>query len=99
MIEAARLEAGDCKIYALEQAEELVAAVLTFRDGGIRRFYTIYFDPAWAHYSPGQALLFEATALSLEEGLSCDYMTGAISVQAAPCQYIEPAFSRGSRKR
>lgn len=77
MIEAARLEAGDCKIYALEQAEELVAAVLTFRDGGIRRFYTIYFDPAWAHYSPGQALLFEATALSLEEGLSCDYMTGA----------------------
>jgi CelD/BcsL family acetyltransferase involved in cellulose biosynthesis len=50
--------------------------LVTFLDAGIRRFYTIYFDPQWAVYSPGVALVFEATALSLEQGLSCDYMTG-----------------------
>lgn len=54
----------------------IVAGLVTFRDQDIRRFYTIYFDPAWAAYSPGIVLVFEVTARSLAEGLSCDYMTG-----------------------
>ena len=49
---------------------------MTFVDGGTRRFYTTWMDPAWSRHSPGIALLFEATRLTLEQGLDCDYMTG-----------------------
>lgn len=65
-----------CDIFTLESHTTLVAALVTFRDCGIRRFYTIYFDRQWARYSPGTALLFEVTSRSLAEGLDCDYMTG-----------------------
>jgi CelD/BcsL family acetyltransferase involved in cellulose biosynthesis len=65
-----------CEIFTLEKQGLLIAGLVTFRDGPYRRFYTIYFNPAWARFSPGQALLYEATAQSLSEGLSCDYMTG-----------------------
>lgn len=65
-----------CDVFTLESAGTLVAALVTFRDGNTRRFYTTYFDRAWAHYSPGVALLFEATRRTLAEGLDCDYMTG-----------------------
>ena len=72
--------AGDaptqCQIFTLETTSTLVAALVAFQDGEVRRFYTTYFNPEWGHYSPGLALLFEATRLSLAEGLSCDYMTG-----------------------
>lgn len=76
MVAAAALEGNACGIYTLEKGTTLVAALLTFRDGHVRRFYTICFNPAWARHSPGQALLFEVTARSLSEGLRCDYMTG-----------------------
>jgi CelD/BcsL family acetyltransferase involved in cellulose biosynthesis len=65
-----------CDIFAYESAGGLVAALVTFRDGNVRRFYTTYFDERWAKESPGQVLLFEASAESLREGLECDYMTG-----------------------
>jgi hypothetical protein len=55
------------------------AALVTLRDGRVSRFYTTWFDDAWAHYSPGTALLFEVTRRSLAEGLDCDYMTGTQS--------------------
>jgi CelD/BcsL family acetyltransferase involved in cellulose biosynthesis len=75
---AAAATAGDaCEILALEsEGAELVAGLVSFRDGNVRRCYTIYFHPAWAHYSPGIALLYEASARALADGLSCDYMTG-----------------------
>lgn len=77
MVAAAAAEAENCRVFRLEDgAGCIVAGLVTFLDGGVRRFYTIYFDPEWAVYSPGVALVFEATALSLEQGLSCDYMTG-----------------------
>jgi CelD/BcsL family acetyltransferase involved in cellulose biosynthesis len=77
MVAAAALEADKCRVLTLEDgAGCIVAGLVTFLDGEIRRFYTIYFDPEWAVYSPGVALVFEATALSLEQSLSCDYMTG-----------------------
>lgn len=63
-------------VFTLETASTLVAALVTFRDGCTRRFYTTYYDRSWAHFSPGIAVLFEATRLSLAEGLDCDYMTG-----------------------
>jgi len=67
---------GGCDVFTLESAGALVAALVTFRDGVVRRFYTTYYDHAWAHFSPGIALLFESTRRSLEEGFDCDYMTG-----------------------
>lgn len=65
-----------CEIFTYESAGTLVAAVVTFRDGKVRRFYTIYFDQAWSRYSPGTVLLYEVTRRSLATGLECDYMTG-----------------------
>lgn len=76
MMEIAALPESRCEIFTYESVGELVAALVTFRDGNVRRFYTTYFDQRWAKESPGQVLLFEATAESLREGLECDYMTG-----------------------
>jgi CelD/BcsL family acetyltransferase involved in cellulose biosynthesis len=77
MVAIAAVETEKCEVFTLEDNTGcIVAGLVTFLDAGIRRFYTIYFDPEWAVYSPGVALVFEATALSLEQGLSCDYMTG-----------------------
>ena len=73
---AARLGEAPCDVYTLAQGSTLIAALVTFRDGNTRRFYTTYYDHVWAHFSPGIVLLFEVTRLSLEEGLNCDYMTG-----------------------
>ena len=75
LIAAAAL-GNSCDVFTVESAGTLVAALVTFRDERIRRFYTVYYDHDWAHYSPGVALLFEATRRSLAEGLDCDYMTG-----------------------
>jgi CelD/BcsL family acetyltransferase involved in cellulose biosynthesis len=77
MVAAARIEGSGCEVFTLEsESGSLAAGLVSFRDGDVRRCYTIYFDPEWAHYSPGMALLYEVTARSLAEGLSCDYMTG-----------------------
>lgn len=77
MVAVAAADAEKCRVFTLEDgAGCIVAGLVTFLDRAVRRFYTIYFDPEWAVYSPGVALVFEATALSLEQGLSCDYMTG-----------------------
>ena len=65
-----------CEIFTLESAGGLVAALVTFLDRHVRRFYTIYFDQSWAKYSPGMVLLYEVTRRSLEAGIECDYMTG-----------------------
>lgn len=65
-----------CEVFTYESAGELVAALVTFRDGDVRRFYTTYFDRRWAPQSPGQVLLYEITAQSLQDNLDCDYMTG-----------------------
>jgi CelD/BcsL family acetyltransferase involved in cellulose biosynthesis len=74
-----RVAAGDpkfCDVFTYETATRVVAALVTFRHGETRHFYTTYFDREWAELSPGQALLYEATAITLGEGLDCDYMTG-----------------------
>jgi CelD/BcsL family acetyltransferase involved in cellulose biosynthesis len=65
------------EVFTLETAQQIVAALVTFLDEHVRRFYTTYFDRAWAHDSPGTALLFEVTRQSLAQGLECDYMTGS----------------------
>jgi len=77
MVSVAALEGVNCELFTLEDNDgQIIAGLMTFRDHDIRRFYTIYFHPKWARYSPGLALLYEITARSLAEGLNCDYMTG-----------------------
>lgn len=73
---ACREEGSRCEIFTLEHGSTLAAALVTFRDGGVRRFYTIYYNHGWSRFSPGVSLLFEVSRRSLEEGLSFDFMTG-----------------------
>jgi len=76
LVAAAAMDASRCEIFTLETASQLVAALVTFRDGDVRRFYTIYFNPAWGEFSPGTVLVYVVTQRSLAEGVDCDYMTG-----------------------
>ena len=73
---ALALDPQGAEIFCLEQGSSVVAALITLRDGPVCRFYNTYHDERWARFSPGAALLYEVTRLSLEEGLDCDYMTG-----------------------
>jgi len=76
VLAAAAAEPEAWEIFTLERESHVIAALVTFTDRGDRRFYTVYYDHGWSRYSPGSALLYEATRLSLDEGLNCDYMTG-----------------------
>jgi hypothetical protein len=76
MVEFCALGSLHCELFVLKSSTAIAAALVTFRDRQVRRFYTIWFDQWWAKYSPGTALLFEITRRSLAEGLDCDYMTG-----------------------
>lgn len=76
MVEICAHPETGCEVFTYEIAGDIVAALITFRDGRWRRFYTIYYDQRWASLSPGQVLLFEIAAQSLAEGLDCDFMTG-----------------------
>jgi CelD/BcsL family acetyltransferase involved in cellulose biosynthesis len=76
MAAACRLDPAACDIFTYQAKGQLVAALVTFQDHHVRRFYTIWIDPAWAQFSPGTALLYEVTRRSLAAGLDCDYMTG-----------------------
>jgi len=76
MIAACREEGTRCEVFSLEHGSTLAAALVTFRDGDYRRFYTIYYDHKWARFSPGVSLLFEVSRRSLEQGINFDLMTG-----------------------
>ena len=76
IIEAAQLEPNRCEIFTIESGSRLAAALVTFREENVRRFYTCYFLAEFAKLSPSMALIHEVTRLSLEAGLDCDYLTG-----------------------
>ena len=76
MIAVCREEASRCEVFTFEHGGTLAAALVTFRDQDFRRFYTTYYNRAWARYSPGVSLLFEISRRSLEQRLSFDLMTG-----------------------
>ena len=113
MIAMAAKEGNNCQLFTLEDdAGCMIAGLVTFLDHNIRRFYTIYFDPGWAGYSPGVVLVFAATAISIEQGLSCDYMTGEYPyklrfanasrmlyrIEASPSQIAALAQEQAERK-
>jgi CelD/BcsL family acetyltransferase involved in cellulose biosynthesis len=76
MVRIAAEAGARCDVYTYETNSELVAALVAFRGDGVRHCYTTYYDSRWYDFSPGQLLLFEVAALSLAEGLDCDFMTG-----------------------
>jgi CelD/BcsL family acetyltransferase involved in cellulose biosynthesis len=76
MVEICRIEGPRCEIFSYEQETRVVAALVTFRDQNFRRFYTTYFDTAYAAYSPGLLLLFDVCRRNLEQGIDSDFMTG-----------------------
>jgi CelD/BcsL family acetyltransferase involved in cellulose biosynthesis len=92
MIAVSAAHPAACEIFALESGASLIAALVCFRDGGTRRFYTINYDPRWSGYSPGTVLLFEVTRQSLAEGLDCDYMTGEQPHKLRFATSCEPLF-------
>lgn len=92
LLAAAENGPAPCDVYTLSHGATLVAALVTFCDGDTRRFYTIYYDHAWARFSPGIVLLFEVTRQSLEEGLNCDYMTGEQSHKSRLATSQVPLF-------
>jgi CelD/BcsL family acetyltransferase involved in cellulose biosynthesis len=76
MVAVCTQEGSRCQVFTLEHGGTLAAAVITFRDRELRRFYTTYYDRNWARYSPGVSLLFEVARRTLQEDLSFDLMTG-----------------------
>jgi CelD/BcsL family acetyltransferase involved in cellulose biosynthesis len=76
LVQAAQLHPTAFEIFTLECGPRLGAAVVTLRDGDVRRFYTGWFDPCLEKYSPAITLISEVTRQSLAAGLDCDYMTG-----------------------
>lgn len=92
MVAVCREEGSRCEVFALEHCSTLVAALITFRDGNFRRFYTTYYDRDWARFSPGVSLLFEVSRRSLEQGLSCDLMTGEQAYKVRIAQSAQDLF-------
>ena len=76
MVAACALEPASCELFTLEDSGLPIAALLTFRDRRVRRFYTVWFDSRWARLSPGICLIYATTIDALQAGLDCDYMTG-----------------------
>lgn len=92
MCRIAKEEGEKCEVFTFEQGSNTIAALLTFRDGSYRRFYTTYYDRAWARYSPGIELLFEITRRSLEEGLDVDFMTGEQTYKMRMATAVAPLY-------
>ncbi|HKV94551.1 MAG TPA: GNAT family N-acetyltransferase [Candidatus Angelobacter sp.] len=76
MVNAATILPNTFEIFTLEDEASIVAAVVTLREDGCRRFYTGWFAPELEKHSPALSLIYEVTRQSLEAGLDCDYMTG-----------------------
>jgi CelD/BcsL family acetyltransferase involved in cellulose biosynthesis len=64
------------EVFTIERERELVAAVLTFIDGDVCRFYGTYYNARWARYSPGVSLLYHVIQQAQARGLDFDLMTG-----------------------
>ena len=88
LVALAALEEKSCELFTLETDTALVAGLLTFSDGDLRRFYTIYFDPEWARHSPGVALLYEVTASIARRGPELRLHDRGVSLQAAPRELV-----------
>ncbi len=92
MVAVAGAEPTRCDIFVLEKGGGVMAALVTFRDGHARRFYTVFYDHKFAHYSPGNILLFEICRRTLERGWDCDLMTGEQHYKQRLATSVVPLF-------
>lgn len=81
-----------CEIFTLESGSTLIATLVTFRDHHWRRFYTTYFNRAWAKHSPGITLLNLVMQESLSSGLDCDLMTGDQQYKSRLANHATPLY-------
>lgn len=86
-------EIEGCCIWSYEDSVgQVAAALVTFRQGNCRHFYTIHHDARWERFSPGQVLLYDVTQESLAEGLDVDFMTGEYPYKNRLATAMVPLF-------
>jgi CelD/BcsL family acetyltransferase involved in cellulose biosynthesis len=84
-------ENGWLRLYLLRVKGDAIGAVYSFRCGDIVYFYQTGYDPAWAKYGPGSAILAHSIRASIEEGAhEFDFLRGD-----APYKY---QWTRQARK-
>jgi hypothetical protein len=83
----------DCTVWSYEtRGGDIAAALVSFRHGQIRHFYTIHHDERWEKFSPGQVMIFDVTRETLAEGLDVDFMTGEYSYKNRLATAMVPLF-------
>jgi len=71
------LAAGRLRLWRLDAAGGVIAAILCFRHADTVAFYTTGFDPAWAAYGPGRRIMATAIRGAIEEGAAeFDFLRG-----------------------
>lgn len=80
------------EVFTIELEEELVAAILTFIDGDVCRFYGTYYDERWAKFSPGVSLLYRVIQWAQEHGLDFDFMTGEQAYKKRFASEVVPLY-------
>jgi CelD/BcsL family acetyltransferase involved in cellulose biosynthesis len=84
---------SNCTVWSYETTDgEIAAALVTFRHGHTRHFYTIHHDPRWERFSPGQVMIFDVTRESLSEDLDVDFMTGEYPYKNRLATAMVPLF-------
>ena len=76
MVKMVGLPALHPELHVITRDERTIAAVLTFVDGNVCRFYGTYFDQEWGRYSPGVSLLYRVVRQAQSRHLHFDFMTG-----------------------
>jgi CelD/BcsL family acetyltransferase involved in cellulose biosynthesis len=83
----------DCTVWSYETSDgDIACALVSFRQGNVRHFYTIHHDARWERFSPGQVMIFDVTRESLAEGLDVDFMTGEYSYKNRLATAMVPLF-------
>lgn len=95
---AVQLPCSRCEIFTLDLEGNILAALVTFRDGECRRFYTTYFDDRWARSSPGFALLCEVSQRTLADNLAYDFMTGEQEYKQRLASELTPLYRIPAQK-
>lgn len=71
------LATGRLRLWRLEVGGEAIAAIECFRFGDVVSFYTTGFDPKWASFGPGRAIMARAIRGAIDEdALEFDFLRG-----------------------
>jgi CelD/BcsL family acetyltransferase involved in cellulose biosynthesis len=71
------LAAGRLRLWRLDVGESPIAVIECFRVGEVVSFYTTGFDPAWAKFGPGRAIMARAIQGAIDEGArEFDFLRG-----------------------